>query len=72
MNAVTTPCDVETYIIACLGDLRSDYDVAVIVAAIRTTDWWPVPDRPVTILDDLPDISAIFERHDLRPGARAP
>lgn len=72
MNIVTTPYDVETYVIARLGELRDDHDIAGIVAGIRETEWWPVPDRPVTTLDEIPGLSAIIEQHDLRPRDGGP
>lgn len=72
MNIVTTSYDVETYVIACLGELRDDHDIAGIVAVIRETEWWPVPDRPVAILDDMPRLSAIIQQHDLRPRDGGP
>lgn len=72
MNVVTTSYDVETYVLACLGELWNDHDIAGIVAAIRETEWWPVPDRPVAILDDMPRISTIIDQHDLRPRDGGP
>lgn len=69
MSPVTTAWDVETYVLACLGDVHADYDVPGIVDGLRSSEWWPVPDRPVSILDGMPGFWALVARHDLRaPG----
>lgn len=67
MSTVTTSSDVRDYVIRCLDGLHGHYDVPGIVEALRESDWWPVPDRPVTVLDDMPDFWDVVAGYDLHP-----
>lgn len=68
---MSTSRDVRHYVEAALDAYAGDYDVLGIVDELRDSEHWPVPDRPVGVLDDMPGFWQIVERHDISGGGDA-
>lgn len=66
----TTDRDVRAYVEVALEDAVDSYDVDGIVDELRGTNWWPVPHRPIRVLDAMDDFWDLVARHERPDAAR--